>query len=311
MQTPSPSVQNERVCVTGAFGYSGTHITRLLLDHGAQVHTLTNHPNTDFDRVAEVAVHPYAFDAPDTLEQALRGTTVLVNTYWIRYPYPGLGFARARDNCRALFAAAQRAGVQRIVHLSVTNADPESDLAYFRYKGRVEQDLAGIDCEHTIVRPSFVFGGDDDTLVNNLAWSLRRLPVFGVFGRGDFRLRPVHVQDLAETVAAALALPSGAVVNAVGPESLTYAEMVRTVARGIGCRRPILPTPVCAGYLAGRLVGALNHDTVFTWEEVTALTRGLMDADPPRAGTRTLQDYVRSHAERLGRTYHSERARRR
>ncbi len=178
--------------VTGAFGYSGSYIARRLLAAGESVVTLTNTPRKA--ESPDIPAYPLAFD--DGLVEALAGVDVLYNTYWVRFNHANFNHQQAVINSRRLFDAAKRAGVQRIVHVSITNPSADSRLDYFSGKAQVEQALIDTGVAHAILRPAVLFGGSD-ILINNIAWLLRTLPIFGIFGDGSYRLQPIHVDDLA------------------------------------------------------------------------------------------------------------------
>ena len=183
--------------VTGAFGYTGRYIARELLASGARVRTLTNHARVDDPLARQLEIAPFNFDRPDDLARSLDGVATVFNTYWIRFPHRGLDFDRAVSNLRTLIDAAQRAGVRRFVHVSITNADAGSPLPYFRGKGLIEDHLARSGLSHAIVRPAVIFGAEE-ILLNNIAWMLRRIPLFAIPGDGNYRLQPVFVEDLAK-----------------------------------------------------------------------------------------------------------------
>src|SRR5438270_13713143 len=128
--------------VTGAFSYSGSRIAQLLIDSGREVRTLTHHPNREHPLRARVQAAPYRFDDPVALVRSLEGITTLYNTYWVRFERGRTTFADAVANSRVLFEAARRAGVARIVHLSIANPSIDSPLPYYRSKALVEQALA-------------------------------------------------------------------------------------------------------------------------------------------------------------------------
>jgi NADH dehydrogenase len=172
--------------VTGAFSNAGSHIARRLLDAGRRVRTLSFHPSRPHQLQTSVEALPYRFDDPDALACSLEGVSTLYNTYWVRFDHGHTTFEQAVERSRALFIAAQRAGVERIVHLSITNPSISSPLPYFRGKALVEDALAQAGVPYSIVRPTWIFGGDQDTLVNNIAWILRRMPVFTVPGSGAY-----------------------------------------------------------------------------------------------------------------------------
>lgn len=295
--------------VTGAYGYSGKYIARRLLARGKKVITLTNSPQRENIFGTQIAAYPFNFDQPDRLAESLQGVAVLYNTYWVRFNHNRFNHQEAVDNTRILFSAARAAGVGRIVHVSITNPDPDSDLEYFKGKALLEQALQESGIPYTILRPTVIFG-IDDILINNIAWVLRHLPVFGVFGSGRYRLQPIYVEDLA-----VLAVDEGeqtrdTVIDAIGPETFTYRELVAAIGRGIGVRRPIIPVPPGFGYLTGRLIGAVTGDVLITREEIRGLMADLLYVDAPPAGSARLTDWITSHGDRLGRRYTSELARR-
>jgi uncharacterized protein YbjT (DUF2867 family) len=163
---------------------------------------------------------------------------------------------------------------------------------------------------YAIVRPTVLFG-EEDILINNIAWMLRRFPVFGVFGDGSYKLQPMFVDDLAQLVLAALASSENIVQDAIGPETFTYRDLVSVIGAAIGRQRPVVSIPPWLGVAVGRLVGAVVGDVVVTPEEVAGLMRGLLVTGSPPAGKTALSQWVVDHRDVLGRRYSSELARRR
>jgi NADH dehydrogenase len=290
--------------VTGAFGYSGLHIARLLLARGERVRNLTGHPDRPDPFSGAVEVTRFRFDDREAMTAALRDVRVLYNTYWVRFDHGTSTFARAVASSRALFRAAADAGVERVVHVSITNPSADSPLPYFRGKAEVESALRATGLSHAILRPAVFFGGRD-VLVNNIAWLLRRLPLFGI-APGRYGLQPIHVEDFAR-----LALEQGAsrvdtVLDAVGPEALGFEELVRLVRRAVGSRAALVPTPRPVLLAVGRLVGAVVRDVVLTPDEVAGLTANLLvSSGPPTASTRFSEWLVRN-AQELGVHWASE-----
>jgi uncharacterized protein YbjT (DUF2867 family) len=295
--------------VTGAFGYSGRYIASRLLGLGCKVITLTNSPGRANPFGGQVRVFPLAFDEPEKLAASLAGVEVLYNTYWVRFNHPQFTHAQAVENTLALFAAARRAGVKRLVHVSITNPSEDSPLEYFAGKARLERALRESGLSHAILRPTVLFGRED-ILINNIAWALRRFPVFAVFGDGTYRLQPIFVEDLAELAVEEGRGRENRVVNANGPETYTYRELVQAVGQAIGRRRLILNVPPGAGYVMSRIIGWFVHDTFVTREEIRGLMDGLLYVDAPPAGRTRLSEWMRANAETLGRRYASELARR-
>jgi NADH dehydrogenase len=295
--------------VTGAFGYSGRYIAQRLLDQGHDVLTLTNSPNRENPFGDRVRAFPFHFDQPDRLRDSLRGVDVLINTYWVRFDHRLFSHQTAVANTRILFQAAHSAGVRRIVHISITNPETHASLPYFSGKAELESALRNLGVTYCILRPTVLFG-KEDVLVNNIAWSLRRLPVFGIFGRGDYRLQPIHVDDLAALAVHEAFDNQNKIINAVGPETFSYREMVEIIRRKLGSRSQIISIPPGAGYWACRLVGLLVRDVVITREEIQGLMEGRLYVDAPPPGTVKLTDWIEQHKESLGRHYTSEMARR-
>ncbi len=296
--------------VTGAFGYSGRYIARRLVDQGCTVRTLTNSPRPAGPLGEAVAAMPFHFDQPVRLAESLAGVSVLYNTYWVRFNHRNFTFAEAVRNSRTLFGAARQARVERIVHTSITNPSLDSPLEYFRGKAEVEEALKACGVSYAILRPAVLFGGED-ILINNMAWTLRHLPVFGLFGRGDYRLQPIHVEDLASLAVAQGQRRENVTINAIGPETFTYRELLRTIGRIIGRPRPLLPLPPLVAYLGATAVGWLVHDKVVTRDEIRGLMGNLLYVDAPPAGATRLTDWAKQNADQLGRRYASELARRR
>jgi NADH dehydrogenase len=296
--------------VTGAFGYSGRYIAERLLRAGRRVRTLTGSPDRAHPFGDRVEVHPFNFDHPERLAGSLEGARVLYNTYWVRFNHADFRYSQAVDNTRALFAAARRAAVSRVVHVSITNPSEESPLEYFRGKALLERDLRESGLSHAILRPALFFGGED-ILINNIAWALRHLPVFGVFGAGHYRLQPIHIHDFADLAVAQGVAREDRTIDAIGPETYRYRELVRELARILGVRRPIVSVPPRLGYAAGWLLGKLLGDVVITRDEVEGLMQGLLATGSEPAGRTKLSTWAREHAATLGRRYATELGRRR
>ncbi len=291
--------------VTGAFGFTGRHITRLLLARGVRVRSLTGHPDRPNPFGVRVEVTPYRFDDPAAMARDMAGATVLYNTYWIRFARGPVTFERAVANSRALFAAAREAGVARVVHVSITNPSADSPLPYFHGKALVEQALIQSGLSHAILRPTVLFG-TGDILINNIAWLLRRSPVFGLFGDGRYRMQPVFVEDLA-----ALAVTQGdsresVVMDAVGPETYTYEDLVRLVRERIGSRTRPIHVPPSLGLLVGKAAGLVLGDVTVTREEIAGLMADLLVSHGPPTCPTGFSDWLEQHAGELGREYASE-----
>jgi NADH dehydrogenase len=292
--------------VTGAFSYSGGHIAQRLLDQGRNVRTLTFHPDRQHALRDQVDVRRYTFDDPAELERSLEGVTTLYNTYWVRFDYGRSTFANAIENSRTLFFAAKRAGVQRIVHVSIANPSIDSPLPYYRGKTLVERALAEADVPFTIVRPTLVFGGERDVLANNIAWMLRKMPVFAVPGRGTYDVQPVHVQDLARICVDGAAGDGDRIVDAAGPETMTFNEMVHLVRDAVGSHAPILPLPPLLMSVASRILSRALGDVVLTPEEIKGLMGGLLVTHEAPLGKIAFSEWLDENADTVGKAYANE-----
>ncbi len=302
-----PSTDRGLDVVTGAFSYSGAALARALQQKGRQVRTLTGHP----DRApagSAIEVHPLDFDDQLGLVASLSGATTLYNTYWVRFPHGAVDHERAVANSRVLFHAAKRAGVQRIVHVSITHPSLSSPYPYFRGKALVERALAECEVSYAVVRPAILFGGDG-VLLNNIAWLLRRLPVFAIGGSGDYRIRGIHVDDLARLCVAKAAESDDSVTDAVGPERPTFNELVGTIAEAVGSRAHLVHVPGAAMPLLARALGLVLRDVLLTTEEYRAMAAGLADTDGPATGSTALSVWLAEHGETLGLRYANELAR--
>ncbi len=296
--------------VTGAFGYSGKYITKRLLDEGHQVRTITNSPNRPNPFAGEVEAHPLSFDDPDQLIASLRGAEVLYNTYWVRFNHKTFQHSVAVDNTLTLFECAKAAGVKRVIHTSITNPSELSPLEYFNGKALLERALRRSGISHAILRPAVLFG-DEDILINNIAWTLRLLPIVGVFGQGDYRLQPIFIDDFAKLAVDQGASQKDCTIDAIGPETFTYRELVGQIGAIIGKPRPIIGVPPWLGYAVGWVIGKIVGDVMITWEEIKGLMADLLATTSPPAGETKLTDWAMKHAAELGTGYHSELARRR
>ncbi|HXE97054.1 MAG TPA: NAD(P)H-binding protein, partial [Dongiaceae bacterium] len=240
--------------VTGAFGFSGRYIAEHLLRQGFRVRTLTNSPDRISPLHGRIEAHPFHFERPDRLVESLRGADVLYNTYWVRFNAREFRFSLAVRNSLTLFRAAKEAGISRVVHISITNPAEDSPLEYFRGKALLERTLRETGLSYAILRPALLFG-EEDILINNIAWLLRRLPVFGVFGNGEYRLQPIFVDDLARLAVSQGVARLNTTIDAIGPETLTYRELIRTIGEAIGHLRPVISVPAPIGYAVAWVLG--------------------------------------------------------
>lgn len=296
---------SELYVVTGALGYTGKYITRRLLSKGKRVKTLTGHPNRHNPFGSRISLAPFDFDNPSELTKSLQGATVLINTYWVRFPYGQVTYDKAVANTQILIKAAEEAGIRRIVHISITNASESSSLPYFKGKGLLEKAIINSKMSYAIIRPTVIFG-NEDILINNIAWILRRFLVFVIPGSGDYKLQPVFVEDMADLVVSAAEKDENVILDAVGPETYTFNELAQLIRdKTGGSARIVHLRPGLALFLSG-LVGRVVRDVVLTQDEVDGLMANLLISKDPPIGKTRLSEWLGQNAATVGANYASE-----
>lgn len=291
--------------VTGAFSFTGKYIARRLLALGEPVRTLTGHPDREHTFGHAIASMPFHFEDPEALTASLRGATTLYNTYWVRFEHGRMTFSRAVEQTGILIEAARQAGVQRIVHISIVHADPDSPLPYFRAKGEAEKLVIESGLPHVILRPTVLFGMES-ILFNNIAWMLHKFPAFAIPGKGDYRLQPVYVDDLAELAVNAAHKNDSMILDAAGPETFTFEEMIRLMIKQVGSHARLLHLRPERAMQFIRMVGGLVGDVVLTGEEIDGLMHNVLVSTSPPTGHTVFSTWLKQHARSLGSVYFSE-----
>jgi uncharacterized protein YbjT (DUF2867 family) len=285
--------------VTGAFSFTGRYIAAHLLEQGREVRTLTRRPRSESPFGDRVEAFPLDVSDP----APFRGADTLYNTYWIRFPDRETTFADAVRQSVALFEAAQAAGVRRVVQLSVANADPDSPYAYFRGKAAVESALAASGLSYAVLRPTLVFG-DGEVLLNNVAWILRRFPLFLLPGAGC-RIQPIAAEDVAGLCVEVGTGDENVVLDAAGPDVFAFEELVRLVRDAVGSRAALVRGGPRTALALTRLLGAITRQTVLTREELGALRDDLLTSTEPPRGRQRLTDWLDARKRSLGAVFAS------
>jgi NADH dehydrogenase len=294
-----------RIAVTGAYSYSGKYITRRLLDCGEEVISLTGHPSRPDPFEGKVKTYPLDFEDEAGLAASLRGVHTFFNTYWVRFDRGSNTQPRAVENTTRLVQAAVRAGVQRIVHISITNPSLDSHLPYFWGKAVNEKTVMESGLSYAILRPTVLFGRED-VLINNIAWLLRRFPIFAIPGDGKYRLQPVYVDDLAELAVDVGYAQDNILWDAVGPDLFTFDELVRLISKMLGLNRGLIHVPPRLALAAAQFLSLFLGDVLLTPEELNGLMANLLVSDePPRCKTR-LADWLAANKATIGKEYASE-----
>lgn len=297
-----------KIAVTGAFSYSGKYIAKRLLEKGETVVTLTNHPERPDPFNGKVEAFPLDFSNAAQLAENLRGADVLVNTYWVRFDKDDNTQPKAVENTKTLVNAAVKAGVKRIVHISITNPSADSHLPYFWGKAANEKAVIDSGLGYAILRPTVLFG-KEDILINNIAWLLRIFPVFGLPGDGSYKLSPVYVDDLADLAVEAIYRRENYIWDAVGPDEFRFKEMVELIGASIGKNRLLIPFPPRLALFAAQFISLFVRDVMLTPEEVDGLMANLLvSKEPPRCKT-SLKGWLAEHRETVGKNYASELSR--
>ncbi len=233
---------------------------------------------------------------------------MLVNTYWIRFDKGSNTQPKAVENTKILVDAAAKAGVKRIVHISITNPSPASHLPYFWGKAANEKAVIDSGMSYAILRPTVLFG-KEDILINNIAWLLRRLPVFGLPGNGSYKLSPVYVDDLAQLAVDSVYRTDSYIWDAVGPDELTFKQTVELIAKTIGISRPLISLPPRLALLAAQMLSLFVKDVILTPEEVDGLMANLLISNEPARCNTSLKDWLVENKSTVGKVYASEIAR--
>ena len=293
-----------KIAVTGAFSYSGKYIAKHLLERGEEVITLTGHPNRPDPFGGKVKAYPLDFDEAN-MTRSLQGVDVLVNTYWVRFDKGENTQPRAVENTRRLVDAAKAAGVKRIVHISIANPSAESHLPYYWGKAANEKAVIETGLSYAILRPT-VLVGKEDILINNIAFLLRHLPFFIIPGDGSYGIQPVYVEDLAELAVVAVYRRDNYVIDAVGPDSYTFKELVQLIGEKIGAKRPLISVPPRLALLAAQFLSLFVGDVILTPEEVEGLMANLLVSKEPARGKTAFKDWLEANKATVGKKYASE-----
>jgi NADH dehydrogenase len=296
--------------VTGAFSYTGRYISERLLADGERVRTLSRRgPPARHPLAGRVDVAPLRMDDDAQLVESLRGASTLFNTYWIRFRRGDTTFEQAIENSERLFRAAIAAGIERIVHISVSNPSEDSRYAYFRGKATVERRLRALPVSSAVIRPTLVFGGREEILVNNMSWCLRHLPLYLIPDDGSYRVQPVSVHDVAELAVAAGRSREPTTIDAAGPDVLSYRQLLELLRRDIGGIARLVDVPAAIVPPLSRILAIPLRDTLVTAEELGALMDELLvSREPPTAATR-FTTWLPQQRAWMGRRYASELAR--
>ena len=294
-----------KAAVTGAFSYTGQYIACALMQRDWEVITLTRNPNKPHPLQGKIKAFPLDFSNPKQLSTTLQGTEVLLNTYWVRFNYPGSSFEQAVENTRILLKAAVEAGVRRVIHISVSNPDMNPGLPYFRGKTQVETIIQSGELSYAILRPTIIFG-NEEVLISNITWLLRHLPFFGIPGDGQYRVQPLFVEDLAKIAAESAENNNNQILDAAGPEVFSFAELIQFLRKLVGSRALLMHLLPGTALLMARALGWLLGDVLLTRDELTALMEERLIVKGEPLGQTRFSDWAQEQHSTLGRHYVNE-----
>jgi len=296
-------MENKLNLVTGAFSYTGKYITKLLLSTGERVQTLTGHPHYNPFK-ERVIVFPYNFDNLDKLKKTLEGVKTLYNTYWIHFSYHKSTIDKAIENTKKLILAAKEVGVKRIIHISVSNPC-KIPLPYFRGKAQAEEFIINSNLSHAIIRPTIIFGLESIPL-NNIAYFLRKFPLFAVFGSGKYLIQPIFVEDVAEIAVNLGHREENIIMDIAGPEIFTYNQLVHLIAEKVHSRAKIIHLPPEITLFIGKILGYMFKDVTINRNEMKGLMSNIYISKNPLIGKTYISQWLERNAKKIGTRYISE-----
>jgi len=297
-----------KIAVTGAFSYSGKYIAKRLLARGEEVITLTGHPNRPDPFNGQVKAYPLDFDEAG-MTKSLQGVEVLVNTYWVRFDKGENTQPRAVENTRKLVNAAKAAGVKRMVHISIANPSADSHLPYYWGKAANEKAVIESGMAYAILRPTVLVGGGEDILINNIAYLMRRFPIFFIPGDGSYGIQPIYIEDLADLAVEGVYNKENYVIDAVGPDCYPFKDFVKLIGNKVGVQRPLISLPPRLALFAAQFLSLFVNDVILTPEEVDGLMGGLLVSKEPARGKLAFRDWLNNNKDIVGTKYASELAR--
>jgi NADH dehydrogenase len=278
--------------IFGGSGFIGRHLIGRLAKQGWVLRVAVRHPaRASFLKpLGDVGqITPIRVPLQDQLavEAAVQGASAVVNLVGVLYERGAQTFAAVHARgAQTVAAAAQAAGAKHLVHLSAIGADVHADADYARSKGAGEAAVKTAFPRATILRPSIVFGPEDD-FFNRFAAMARLAPALPLIGGGGTRFQPVYVGDVAAAIVAVLdgAQAQGQTYELGGPSVYTFAELMTLMLREIHRRRPLVPLPFALAEIMARPLELLPVPPL-TRDQVRMLRHDNVVA----AGARTLAD---------------------
>ncbi|MCW2309651.1 complex I NDUFA9 subunit family protein [Rhodobium gokarnense] len=288
------SQNSKLVTVFGGSGFVGRHVVRALVARGWRVRVAVRRPDLAFflqpiGAVGQIHAVQANLRYPESIERALAGADAVVNSVGILVPSGKQTFeALVAEGAKRIAEAAARAGITNVAHISAIGADPESPAAYARAKAAGEAGVLAAVPGAAILRPSIVFGPEDD-FFNRFASMAAMSPVVPLIG-GSTKFQPVFVGDVAEAVAMALEgkTEPGGVYELGGPEVKTFRECIEVMLEVIDRKRAIVSLPLKIASMQAWLLEKLPKP-MLTRDQVKMLARDNVVSAEAKAAGRTLE----------------------
>jgi len=254
------TLDGQLVCIFGGGGFLGRYIAQQLLSRGARVRIAERDPTNamhikPLGNLGQTQFCSADVTKKDSVVRAVHGCHAVINLVGI---LDGDFDAVHVTGARNVAEAAAQAGCSTLVQMSAIGADTGSPSRYGRSKGEAEEAVLNAFTSAIILRPSIVFGREDQ-FINRFAGMIRMMPIVPIIG-GNTKFQPVFVGDIAQAVAAALEDPrqyAGQVFELGGPEIFTMTDLNRRIAKMIGRDRSFVEVPDFAAKLLATLTGFL------------------------------------------------------
>jgi uncharacterized protein YbjT (DUF2867 family) len=248
------------ITVFGGTGFLGRRVVKRLLEHEFDVRAVSRYPQrtTSIFGSDTSGLTSFRADVHNEAEvaAALEGSHGAVNAVSLYVEHGRETFHAVHVDAAARVArVAREAGVEHLAHVSGIGSDPQSSSRYIKARGEGEQAVQRAFANALLIRPSVMFG-PDDAFLTTLVKMVRFLPVCPMFGRGETKLQPVYVEDVADAVARLMANTAGITRSCYefgGPQIYTYEELLRTIARHLGSRRSFIPVPFALWHVLATL----------------------------------------------------------
>lgn len=258
-------MRNQLFTIFGGTGFIGRYVVERLADRGARILIISRSPRSHgvhlqpLGAVGQIVVQSADLSSETALRRAVAGASGVINLIGILYENGRQQFAEVHGALPGrITAAASAEGVPRLVHISAIGADAASASAYARSKAEGERRVREAFPGATILRSSIVIG-PEDSFFNRFAALARLLPALPLIGGGRTRFQPVYVGDVAQAVVAALERDDcqGRTYELGGPQTYTFAELMRYMLNVVGRRRLLIDVPFGLAHLQARLLELL------------------------------------------------------